>query len=229
MPQYQHIIIINPKESIMPFEVEIIKALQQGATRDFIYVQRVFSYTASVFVVLVLALVFYFAYNKRFALSFLITQGITYGIGFILKRIIARPRPYTVIGNGILCFMEESGYSMPSGHSLCAMVITCFVIWLVCRSVKDKWAKGFSIAGMLVYLFAMGYNRMFLGVHYLTDILLGWAISLLAFLAVYFLEPKVYAFIQKKIEQKHAKEEESANNTSTTPNSEVKSSSKSVK
>lgn len=212
----------------MPFEIEIIKALQQGASRDFIYVQRVFSYTANVFVVLVLALVFYFAYNKRFALSFVITQGITYGIGFILKRLIARPRPFTQIGNGVLCFMEETGYSMPSGHSLCAMVITCFVIWMVCRSVKDKWAKGFSIAGMLVYLFAMGYNRMFLGVHYLTDILLGWAIALLVFLAVYFLEPVVYKAIQKKLEQKHAKEE-NATNAQTAPNNEVKNQTKSVK
>ncbi|MEG1582006.1 MAG: phosphatase PAP2 family protein [Clostridia bacterium] len=182
----------------MSFEMDIIRWLQSGRTESLDLFQKIFSYSASIFAVIIVAVLFFFLYNKRFALLFVITECFSYGIGFILKKIIARPRPYMVAESGIFGIMEESSFSMPSGHSLCAMIIALFLIMMIIKVCKTKTGKGFAISGVVCYLIMIAINRMYLGVHYLSDILLGFAISAIIFTICWLVEPKIYNVIEKK-------------------------------
>lgn len=90
----------------------------------------------------------------------------------LLKYIIQRPRPdgYRLIA--------ESGYSFPSGHSMVSMAFYGLIIYLIWKMVKNKKIKYIScgILGLLIPM--IGFSRIYLGVHYASDVIGGFAISI---------------------------------------------------
>lgn len=90
----------------------------------------------------------------------------------LLKYIIQRPRPdgYRLIA--------ESGYSFPSGHSMVSMAFYGLIIYLIWKMVKNKNIKYIScgILGLLIPM--IGFSRIYLGVHYASDVIGGFAISI---------------------------------------------------
>lgn len=98
------------------------------------------------------------------AISALLNQG--------LKRIVQRPRPteYRLI--------EENGYSFPSGHSMVSAAFYGFFIYLIFKNVKNKYIKWGSIFALSLLIILIGTSRIYLGVHYTSDVLAGFVISI---------------------------------------------------
>jgi hypothetical protein len=94
-----------------------------------------------------------------------ITVGSTYG----LKHLIKRPRPYNRYPQELKPLGQESSFSMPSGHTSTAFYTAT---WLTLE--YPKW-----YVAVPAYLWAgtIGYSRNHLGVHYLTDVLVGAALG----------------------------------------------------
>lgn len=90
----------------------------------------------------------------------------------VLKFILERPRPteYRII--------NETGYSFPSGHSMVSMAFYGFLIYLIYKYVKNKYLKVFSICGMSLLIVMIGISRIYLGVHYTSDVIGGFLISI---------------------------------------------------
>lgn len=125
--------------------------------------------------------------NKKVALIVIIN---ILGIGLlnhILKDTIQRPRPEYRM-------MEVVGYSFPSGHSMGAMGLWGMFIVLTYKYVIDKKLKTCLICLMSLMILAMGASRIYLGVHYLSDVLAGFSIGL-AYLITYI---KIIDYIQEK-------------------------------
>lgn len=95
-----------------------------------------------------------------------------------LKRMFERPRP-----DVSLHLINQGGYSFPSGHALTAMVFYGLVITLICRHRKPGWLKRVLIALFTALIFFIGFSRIYLGVHYPTDVLAGWSLGLCLTLA----------------------------------------------
>jgi len=72
----------------------------------------------------------------------------------------------------------ESSFSFPSGHSLNAMAIAGIVAYLLLRRLRHRWARALAVTGCLVFAVAMGLSRVFLGHHWLTDVVTAWALAL---------------------------------------------------
>jgi membrane-associated phospholipid phosphatase len=90
----------------------------------------------------------------------------------LLKNSYARPRPPAPTRLG-----PETNYSLPSGHALGSIVvlgIISAVVVLVVRGAADR-AVVVSIAALAVV--AIGLSRLYLGVHWLTDVLDGWLVG----------------------------------------------------
>jgi undecaprenyl-diphosphatase len=99
-----------------------------------------------------------------------------------LKEIFGRIRP-----EDVLPLVQESGHAFPSGHSVTSMAFYGMLLVLVQTRMEDrKKAKALSI--VLVLLIALiGPSRIYLGVHYPTDILGGWAEGIFVATGIYML------------------------------------------
>ena len=98
----------------------------------------------------------------------------------IFKFILQRPRPTE---NRII---NENGYSFPSGHSMISMAFYGFLIYLIYKYVKNKKLKYISITLISVLIIFIGISRIYLGVHYTSDILAGFLFSI-SYLIIYIL------------------------------------------
>ena len=90
----------------------------------------------------------------------------------LLKYLVQRPRP-----DGFR-LISESGYSFPSGHSMVAMAFFGLLIWMVWRyhrrdAMRVVWCACFGLVIVMV-----GVSRIYLGVHYASDVLAGFCVSL---------------------------------------------------
>jgi len=110
--------------------------------------------------------------NKKLSLLVWINLGISALINQILKYIIQRPRPteYRII--------NESGYSFPSGHSMVSAAFYGFLIYLIYKNVKNKYLKYGLIILLSLLIIFIGTSRIYLGVHYTSDVLAGFLISI---------------------------------------------------
>lgn len=90
----------------------------------------------------------------------------------LLKRIVERPRP-----EGFR-IVEELGYSFPSGHSMVSMAFYGFFIYLIYKKVKNNYIKWISISLLSLLIILIGISRIYLGVHYASDVLAGFLLSI---------------------------------------------------
>lgn len=161
-------------------EIGIIKTIQSVANNFWDIVMVVFSFFgATEFFVLAFVLLFW-CYDKRFAFKFAAIFGAVSAINWGLKEIIMRPRPFVADGS-IINYTNTSGYSMPSGHSSAISAISGTIIFEAQKSSK-KWFKISTTIILVLLCLCVGFSRMYLGQHYLTDVVaglaLGFAISL---------------------------------------------------
>ena len=89
-----------------------------------------------------------------------------------LKLVFQRPRP---VGFRLV---EESGYSFPSGHSMVAMAFFGLIIYLVWRYERDRRQRLLLSAAFAFLIIMIGLSRIYLGVHYASDVLGGFCASL---------------------------------------------------
>lgn len=124
-----------------------------------------------IFIIVIATIAIIFIRNKRIKLllaSNLI--GITI-INNLLKVIIARDRP------NINRLVNESGYSFPSGHSITSMVFYGYLIYLIYRYVDNKKIKVSLIIFLSLLILMIGFSRIYLGVHYTSDVMGGFLLG----------------------------------------------------
>ena len=136
-------------------------------------IMKVITNLSSAYVLIAITIgILLFVKNKKVGLCVASNLIITTLLNQLLKYIIQRPRPdgYRLIA--------ESGYSFPSGHSMVSMAFYGLIIYLIWKMVKNKKIKYIScgILGLLIPM--IGFSRIYLGVHYASDVVGGFAISI---------------------------------------------------
>jgi len=93
-------------------------------------------------------------------------------LNLVLKQFFYRPRP-------MLPLVEASGLSFPSGHSMVAASFYGLLIYLAWKHVKNPVLRYFLIGFLTAFVIVIGFSRIYLRVHYATDVLAGFAAGFL--------------------------------------------------
>lgn len=113
--------------------------------------------------------------DKSYLLIILVTL-VSSVVNLIIKNIIRRDRP-----DKINWLITESNFSFPSGHSMMATVFYGFLAYLLCKSKINKSVKIIILIMLLLLILLIGISRIYLGVHYTSDVIGGflWGSTLL--------------------------------------------------
>ncbi|WP_085831282.1 phosphatase PAP2 family protein [Collinsella vaginalis] len=90
-----------------------------------------------------------------------------------LKALVQRPRP---VGFRLI---EETGFSFPSGHSMMAMAFFGLIVWLIWHYERDRRQRLLLSGAFAVVIVMIGVSRIYLGVHYASDVIGGFAAALI--------------------------------------------------
>ncbi len=107
-----------------------------------------------------------------------------------LKNLVARTRPYEVVEGLVLLIEKQRDYSFPSGHT-CASFAAAGVYW---RMLPKKFGIPLVILAAMI-----AFSRLYVGVHYPTDVLAGLLIGLFAAWAARHMQKYVRSH-RKKVE-----------------------------
>ena len=137
---------------------------------------------------LVLMPFLYWCVDARLGLRIGLMLLISNGVNGFFKVLFAGPRPYWFEGS-VQGVTGESSFGIPSGHAQIAASV-----WGYMAALFKK--RAFTIAAVVI-IFLIGLSRLFLGVHFLRDVLSGWLIGAILILLFVKLEPNFIKFVSK--------------------------------
>lgn len=183
-------------EVFMGFEADIIRWLQSFSCASLDYFMSFFSFLSDFLIIILFFIILLHFKEKMLAIYFVIAELFSALVQTILKLIIKRPRPY-VQYDDIRGIFNASGTSFPSGHSITAMCVVVFCIFLIIKNKPSIHDKVLLFSFCVLYLIWNMFNRMYLGQHFLTDVLAGYVISAILGVVYYILLPKFEKFYEK--------------------------------
>jgi undecaprenyl-diphosphatase len=119
-------------------------------------------------IVCVAALFLTLTKHKYSALLLLVATGGGLLLDMVLKLQFNRPRPHVFIWG-----TQAFGSSFPSGHAMGATITYSTVAYLAARLQRRAWARWLTMFVALLVILLIGVSRMYLGVHYPSDVLAG--------------------------------------------------------
>jgi len=158
----------------MTFEIDIIRWLQNHRTDLLDQLFKIFTMFGEELIIIIILGGIYWTIDKHKGKRLAVLLFISLGMNSLLKVIIRRPRPFQVDQRIINLRPQTSqSYSMPSGHTQSAATLYFGIAYLFKKRLL--WL----IAITLIVL--VGMSRMYIGVHYLSDVMIG---ALLGFIFI---------------------------------------------
>ena len=150
----------------------VYKILSKGISDNMTSVIKIFTFFGSaVAVISITVLALIFIKNKKYPLFMALDLVIITLLQLILKNCFARNRPVDIN------LIEETGYSFPSGHSLTAFTFYGLIIYFIYTSNMSLKAKKIMITVLALLILLVGISRIYLGVHFFTDVLGAFSFS----------------------------------------------------
>lgn len=160
------------------FDEKIFKALEPYAnsTNNKIMVGITFLGRHEFLIPANIALIFWFLLvrkRKWYSIRIPAVALSSLGLMFLLKNVFNRPRP------DIPLLKEAKGLSFPSGHALMSVTFYGLLIYIVYHLWKNPTAKWSMISFLVLLILLIGFSRIYLKVHYTSDVLAGFAVGFL--------------------------------------------------
>jgi len=168
------------------FDAFVRTTVHQLATPDLTRLMQVFSFLGSVAAVTVMCVVaiwvsLYFRRPGTAALLAITMLGVA-ALDVALKHAFHRPRPVAFFG------VTPSSYSFPSGHALGSLCFYGMLAAILAPCVRGRGAKFCIWMATVVLVGMIGFSRVYLGVHYPSDVMAGYCAATVWVGAVGFLD-----------------------------------------
>ncbi len=156
----------------MGFELDIIRWMQSIGNDVWDFLFNTFTILGEEVVLIIILGFVYWSYDKKIGEKIGFTVFLSLTLNSLIKLVVKRPRPF-MVDNTIENMRPETaeGYSFPSGHTQTASTAFFSLYYFI----KKKWLL--IVAIIVTTLVAL--SRMYLGVHYLTDVLVGAILGIL--------------------------------------------------
>lgn len=154
----------------------IIDSFRNEKMTQFMKIITMFGSTAAIIIFAIFPI--FIIKNKQKGLCMMINPLIIMIFNQSLKGIIQRKRPSEFF------LVIEKGFSFPSGHSAVSAAFYGFIIYLIYQYVKNRKVKIVAISFLTCLILLIGFSRIYLGAHYLSDVVAGFLISL-SYLIIY--------------------------------------------
>jgi undecaprenyl-diphosphatase len=154
---------------------------------------KIISYMGNTLIVILICIILILIPKTRWKYGIATSAGVIISTMFnnLLKVIFLRERP------DVLRLINENSYSFPSGHSMINMTMYSLLAILLFNNIKNKTLK-YLIPILVIFIpILMGLSRVYLGVHYITDVIGGWIFGLLITVIIY----QIYKVIRKNKEE----------------------------
>lgn len=163
-------------QQIAQFDHHMITLIQRMESSELTLLMKVFTSIGSTQIVVTLSLsailFLYFVLHHRYELIFFISMVAgTAIINHILKLYFVRQRP------DLHRLIQETGYSFPSGHSMEAFALYASLAFLLWRHLSTRIGRSIIILLCVVMIILIGMSRIYLGVHYPSDVIGGYLAS----------------------------------------------------
>ncbi|MCM3760801.1 phosphatase PAP2 family protein [Alkalihalobacillus oceani] len=109
--------------------------------------------------------------KKRDIIFFTVVSLCSVSLNVLLKSYFERERPT------IITMIEETGFSYPSAHAMAAFTLYGAVTFLFWRHLKKRKSRRLLLGAASCMILLMGFSRIYLGVHYPSDVIGGYLVS----------------------------------------------------
>lgn len=145
---------------------------------------------------LAIVILLYFLFVKKhhwYSLKIPVVALGSISLNLVLKSLFNRQRPL------LPHLVESSGLSFPSGHAMISISFYGLLIYLVWIEVKNKVVRSFLILFLLLIIYLIGFSRIYLRVHYASDVIAGFAVGTIWLITSLFIVTRLENFSKRKI------------------------------
>ena len=186
------------KDNKSDFDLQAFKILSGYVSDINTDVMQVFTFLGThIFLIPAnLILVAYFLFIKKhrwYSIKIPVVALSSLILMFSLKYLFRRSRPLSPL------LEHARGYSFTSGHALISFTFYGLLIYLTWQNVKNKWVKWLIVLAFAFLIFAIGLSRVYLRVHYASDVIAGYCLGFIWLLLSVWILGKIEKFTSKKV------------------------------
>lgn len=163
---------------IKQFDDSIYKVIEgmrsENLTKILTVITHIGGTTSIICITSIVSLILFFLKKKKIVIGITLNLFISSCTYIIFKNIITRPRPALEER-----LVDEIGFSFPSGHTTNNMAFYGFAIYLIYKNVRNKVLRNFLCIICATLALAVGFSRIYLRVHYPSDVLAGFCLGII--------------------------------------------------
>jgi undecaprenyl-diphosphatase len=173
---FSFISLVISDHKILHFDSTVIAAVQGMESPGLTSVMKFFTFIGSApFVTILSICLLFFLYKVlHHRQELILFMGAIIGsaaLNGLLKHLFHRLRPE------LHRLISVSGYSFPSGHAMTAFTVYGVMSFLLWRHIQTRWGRSLLIVFSIIMIVLIGVSRIYLGVHYPSDIIGGYFAS----------------------------------------------------
>ncbi|HIW32980.1 MAG TPA: phosphatase PAP2 family protein [Candidatus Paenibacillus intestinavium] len=153
----------------LEWEVELLEGLMElrGSLVDNIV--KIINFTGDVTFFSIMLPIIYWLVSKRVGFQLAIVLFVSYYVNVLMKDLMEWLRPFQLHADRIKSLVDQGGYSFPSGHSQHSFAVWTFLATIIRRPAFYIFA--------IIAIIAVGFARMYSGVHFPKDVMFGWLLG----------------------------------------------------
>ena len=118
--------------------------------------------------------------RRRDLATMMLLSLIPIGAGNLIKLAVGRTRPEYLLPEFLLVSTAPTSLSFPSGHALFAATFGGLLIWLAQELIRSPVLRRSFQVGLVLVILAVGWSRIYLGLHWPSDVVGGYMYGLVA-------------------------------------------------